>query len=81
LGDFLQHLDLEEAADDQDADQHGEAALGVEGALLDGVAGDGFVGGADIGDVQRAVATILAILPGSNCGACGSASCHNLPSG
>ncbi len=48
LGDFLQNLDLEETADDQDADKQGETALGVERALLGGIARqglDGFVHG------------------------------------
>ena len=34
LGDFLQDLDLEETADDQDADEEGETALGIQRALL-----------------------------------------------
>ena len=49
LGDLLQDLDLEESADDQHANEQRKAALGVEGALLGGIARQGLDGSTECG--------------------------------
>ena len=63
----MQGLDLEEAANDQYADQEGKPLHRIERALLFGIARRGLVGGFNIGDFNI-VHTAFQILPYFNFG-------------
>ena len=62
-GDFLKSLDLEETTDHQYPDQEGEALHRVQGPLLLGITGGGFIGGLDISSLDIVDPGIRAVRP------------------